>query len=166
MSLHGALEELAADAKDALDLDLNLGKCALLLPPGHVAAPDDFAGMEVSARGMKVVGAPIGNDDFCAEFVGQRVDAALAKIRALTVRGLHPQVGMLLMRMCCLPQLNYLTQVVPPSLTARHFTRFDEGVAAFVLELLTPRGRVRLACSDERMSVPASACRCGSTAPA
>ena len=64
VSLHGALEELAADAKDALDLDLNWGKCALLLPPRHVAAPDGFAGMEVSARGMKVAGAPIGNDDF------------------------------------------------------------------------------------------------------
>jgi len=60
---------------------------------------------------------------------------------------------MLLLRMCCLPQLNYLAQVVPPSLTAQHFARFDEGVAAFVLELLTPRGRTRLACSDERMSV-------------
>ena len=150
VSLHGALEELAADAKDALDLELNLGKCALLLSPGHVAAPDGFAGMEVSTRGMKVAGAPIGNDDFCEEFVGQRVDAALAKIRAL--RGLHPQVGMLLLRMCCLPQLNYLAQVVPPSLTAQHFARLDEGIAAFVLELLTPRGRVRLACSDERMS--------------
>ncbi len=119
--------------------------------PGHAAAPDCFAGMEVSARGTKVAGAPIGDDDFCAEFVGQRVDTVLAKIRAL--RGMHPQVGMLLLRMCCLPQLNYLAQVVPPSITAQHFARFDAGVAAFVLELLTPRGRTRLACSDERMSV-------------
>ena len=37
--LHGALNELAADAKEALDLDLNMAKCALLLPPGHAAAP-------------------------------------------------------------------------------------------------------------------------------
>ncbi len=102
--------------------------------------------MEVSSRGTKVAEAPIGDDDFCAEFVGQRVDTVLAKIRAR--RGMHPQVGMLLLRMCCLPQLNYLAQVVPPSITAQHFARFDEGVAAFVLELLTPRGRTRLPSSD------------------
>jgi hypothetical protein len=78
--------------------------------------------MEVSSRGIKVAGAPIGDDDFCAEFVGHKVDMALAKMRAL--RGIHPQVGMLLLRTCCLPQLNYFAQVVPPSLTAQHFARF------------------------------------------
>ena len=44
--------------------------------------------MEVSSRGMKVAGAPIGDDDFCTEFVGQKVDTALDKMRAL--RGIHP----------------------------------------------------------------------------
>ncbi len=39
VSLHGALEELAADAKDALDLDLHLGKCALLLPQATSPPP-------------------------------------------------------------------------------------------------------------------------------
>ena len=99
--LHGVFTEMAAHAKDALDLELNVAKCALLLPPGHAAAPDCFVGMEVSSRRTKVAGAPIGDDDFCAEFVGHRVDTVLAKIRAL--RGMHPQVGMLLLRMCCLP---------------------------------------------------------------
>ena len=128
-----------------------MGKCALLLPLGHIAAPDCFAGMEVSARGMKVAGAPLGDDDFCADFVGSKVDVALAKTRAL--RGIHPQVGMLLLRMCCLPQLNYLAQVVPPSLTAHHFARFDEGVAALVLELMTPPRGQRPPCTEERMRV-------------
>ena len=149
--LHGALSKLAAHAKAALALDLNMAKCALLLPPGHAAAPDCFAGMEVSTRGTKVAGAPIGEDDFCAEFVGQKVDAALAKMRAL--RGIHPQAGMLLLRTCCLPQLNYLAQVVPPSLTVQHFARFDEGIASLVLELLTPPRGQRPPCSDERMGV-------------
>jgi hypothetical protein len=97
---------------------------------------------------MKVAGAPIGDDDFCTEFVGQKVDTALDKMQ-----GHHPQVGMLLLRTCCLPQLNYLAQVVPPSLTAQHFARFDEGVATLVLELLTPPRGQRLPCPDDRMSV-------------
>ncbi len=48
------------------------------------------------------------------------MDAALAKCRAL--RGIHPQVGMLLLRKCCVQALNFLSQVVP---TAQHFARFD-----------------------------------------
>jgi hypothetical protein len=39
-----------------------------------------------------------------------------------------------------MPQLNYLAQVVPPSLTADHFSRFDAGVADLVLQLLTLSG--------------------------
>ena len=107
--------------------------------------------MEMSSRGVKVASGPIGDDDFCTEFVGQKVDTALDKMRAL--RGIHPQVGMLLLRTCCLPQLNYLAQVVPPSLTAQHFARFDEGVATLVLEVLTPPRGQRLPCPDDRMSV-------------
>jgi hypothetical protein len=70
--------------------------------------------MRVSARGTKVAGAPIGDDDFCGQFVQLKVQGAMAKIRAL--QGIHPQVGMLLLPLCCMPLLNYLAQVVPPSL--------------------------------------------------
>ncbi len=71
--LHAVLtaRALADDAKNTLNLDLNLDKCALLLPPGHASAPSCFSGMKVSisGRGTKVAGAPIGDDDFCAQFV-------------------------------------------------------------------------------------------------
>jgi hypothetical protein len=95
--------------------------------------------------------AASGNDAFCAQFVGRKVDTALAKCRAL--RGIHPQVGMLLLRKCCVPALNYLSQVVPPSLTAQHFARFDEELASFVLELLALPGRPSALACDERLSV-------------
>jgi hypothetical protein len=36
--LHAVLTALADDAKSTLNLDLNLDKCALLLPPGHATA--------------------------------------------------------------------------------------------------------------------------------
>ncbi len=74
--------------------------------------------MKVSTRGTKVAGAPIGDDDFCAKFMQLKVQEAMTKIRAL--QGIHPQVGMLLLRLCCMPLLNYLAQVVPPSLVAEH----------------------------------------------
>ena len=155
LELRATLAELEADAKTNLNLDLNLGKCALLLPPDHALLPEDlvcFDGIKLPARGMRVAGAPLGDDVYCADFVGQKVDAALAKCRAL--RGIHPQVGMLLLRKCCVQALNFLSQVVPPSLTAQHFARFDVELAAFVLELLTLPGRPHgLACAEERLSV-------------
>jgi hypothetical protein len=91
-----------------------------------------FADITVCARGMKVAGAPIGDDAFCADFVGAKVDQALTKLQ--TRLGIHPQVGLHLLRVWCM--LNYLAQVVPPSLTADHFSRFDAGVADLVLQLM------------------------------
>ncbi len=67
-----------------------------------------FSGMKVSTRGTKVAGAPIGDDDFCAKFVQLKVQEEMAKIRAL--QGIHQQVGMLLLGLCCM-SLNYLALV-------------------------------------------------------
>jgi hypothetical protein len=103
---------LADDAKNTLNLDLNLHKCALLLPPGHASAPSCFSGMRVSTRGTKVA-APIGDDDFCANFVQLKVQEAMTKIRALQA----PQVGMYaaaaLVLHAAAQLVKYLAQVVP-----------------------------------------------------
>ena len=89
LGLRATLDGLAADAKDNLNLELSMPKCALLLPRGHPLLLEDlacFEGVKGSSeflRGMRIAGAPIGHDDFCDAFVGQKVDAALAKCRAL-----------------------------------------------------------------------------------
>ena len=80
---------------------------------------------------MKVAGASMGDDSFCMDYLGAKIVVALAKLQ--TLRGIHPQVGLHLQRVSCMPQLNYLAQVVPPSLTADHFSRFDAGVADLFL---------------------------------
>ncbi len=120
LQLRAALTQLETDAKENLNLDLNMSKCALLLPLRHSRIEENldcFEGVKRPADGMRVAGAPIGDDDFCAHFVGRKVDAALAKCRAL--RGIHPQVGMLLLRKCCVQALSYLTGHAPiPDSTA------------------------------------------------
>ena len=66
LRLRAALEAMEADALQQLGLSLNLSKCALLLPAGHVLLDSDlrcFEGTKVCAAGMKVAGAPIGDDD-------------------------------------------------------------------------------------------------------
>ncbi len=85
LELRATLAELEADAKSNLNLDLNLGKLALLLPPDHALLPEDlvcFDRIKLPAHGMRVAGAPLGDDAYCAEFVRQKV-------------------GMLLLRKCC-----------------------------------------------------------------
>ena len=84
---------------------------------------------------MKVAGAPVGDDDYCVDFVADKVDAMETKLRAL--RGINPQVGMLLLRKCTMPALLYLAQVVPPSLSSEPFARFDDMVADCVADMLT-----------------------------
>jgi hypothetical protein len=81
-----------------------------------------------------------------------KLQFTFAKIHAL--KGIDPQVGMLLLRLCCMPLLNYLAQVTPPSLTAQHFAEsdFDIQVADFVLQLLTLTGRASCPpCAEDRM---------------
>jgi hypothetical protein len=132
LQLRAALARLAVDAKTNLNLDINLSKCALLLPPGHALLPEDlvcFDGIKLPVRGMRDGGAPIGDDDFCAEFVGLKVDAALARCRAL--RGIHPQVGMRLLRKCCVLALNFLSQVVPPLPHSAAFRALRRGARSF-----------------------------------
>jgi hypothetical protein len=52
-----------------------------------------------------------------------------------------------------MPQLNYLGQVVPPSLTADHFSRFDAGVADLVLQLMTLSDDcISPVCADVRLA--------------
>jgi hypothetical protein len=153
-ALRSNFDDMRTDARDQLGLSLNLPKCALLLPRGHTLQQADltlFADITVCARGMKVAGAPIGDDAFCADFVGAKVDNALTKLQ--TLLGIHPQVGLHLLRVCCMPQLNYLAQVVPPSLTADHFSRFDAGVADLVLQLMTLSGEcISPVCADARLA--------------
>ncbi len=87
-------------AKKTLNLDLNLDRCALLLPPGHASAPSCFSGMRVSTRGTKVAGAPIGDDEFCAKFVQLKVQeaptngyaAAACRCSTTSHRWLHPSL--------------------------------------------------------------------------
>ena len=92
LELRAALAQLETDAKDSLNLDLNMSKCALLLPPDHSLMEEDlecFEGMKRPADGMRVAGAPIDDDAYCAQFVGQNVNAALAKCRLAW----HPPSG-------------------------------------------------------------------------
>ncbi len=105
--LKDALDSLSGQARSSLNLELNnASKCALLLPRGHdegVAAC--FQSLRVHTKGMKVAGAPVGDDDYCVDFVADKVDTIETKLRAL--RGINSQVGMLLLRKCAMPALLY-----------------------------------------------------------
>ena len=110
-------DDMRTDARDQLGLSLNLPKCALLLTRGHTLQQADltlFADITVCARGMKVAGAPIGDDAFCADFVGVKVDDALAELQ--TLLGITLKSGFTCS--VCMPQLNYLFRLRSPPITS------------------------------------------------
>ncbi len=139
--LKDALDSLSGQARSSLNLELNASKCALLLPRGHEEGVADggvaacFQSLRVHTKGMKVAGAPVGDDDYCVDFVADKVDAMETKLRAL--RGINPKVGILLLRKCAMPALLYLAQVLPSSLSSEPFARFEDMVADCVADMLT-----------------------------
>ena len=70
------------------------------------------------------------------------------------MKGMHPQVGMLLLRKCGPISLNFLAQVTPSHLTLAAFSQFDEDLANFVYNsILSLVGHApALACSDDRLT--------------
>jgi hypothetical protein len=73
-----------------------------------------FDDITVCARGMTVAGAPIGDDAFCADFVGVKVDDALAELQ--TLLGITLKSGFTCS--VCMPQLNYLFRLRSPPITS------------------------------------------------
>jgi len=118
-------------------------KCGLLWPRG-VACPDDIQaaslkrGLQLSHGIMLTLGMLVGSGD-------QEIDAWLADRVTNHKRYfdliLHPelpvQIAMLLMRLSAVPQMGYLSRVVPPRLLRRHAVAFDNMVMAACVQKLT-----------------------------
>ena len=96
-----------------------------------------------------MAGAPIGTDDFCKNFVKEKVKSVKKRIQCLS--GIDPQVGMYLIRKCLIPALTFLAQVTPSTLTLGAFAKYDDFLIEFIeTSILKPRGSSAPACTDDR----------------
>ena len=110
------LRAVAVTAKEIANLSFNFAKCNVLAP---ASLPDDTQellpqGVSVVRAGLRLAGAPIGTDEFCATFFQAQVNSVKRKLAALA--DLSPQVGFALLRAGINPSLNFFAQVTPPHL--------------------------------------------------
>jgi len=146
--LAGDLRALAAALRTVeeegarLGLQLNLGKCELVLPPGTSASRDDLGRLfpqsllqddegnnrVLSTEGFDLLGMPIGSAAHCASYTSQVVKKAgrlLAEIGNLQ----DPQVALRLLRECgSHAKLTYNTRGTPADFHQQQLEAFDKEV--------------------------------------
>jgi hypothetical protein len=108
-------------------------------------------GVDITAAGIKLAGAPIGTDDYCRTFVDNKVKETMALTSK--VKGMDPQVGMRLLQKCVGPALTYLQQSVPPTYTREPLAKVHQHMLDTVLQLLQDQDRAEpLPSSPDRMA--------------
>ena len=139
-------ETTRTQAKAIAGLDVNVSKTKLLLPCTDnggthdldtLQRPEDFpTDLQLVVDGIKVAGAPVGTDDFVRQFV---TDALLdIERRTHAIRGMDPQVGLGLLRICVSTAPTFLAQVTPPLLSHTLFSDLDTKIVECALGLLVP----------------------------
>lgn len=135
-----ALESVRAECVE-LGLELNIGKCELVLPPDVTCLQDDLVPLfpqallvqaasgesRVSADGnFELLGAAVGNERFSEEFAARKVANAAALLQELPAFE-DPQVAVRLMRSCAGPcKLTHIMRMTPPRLHMEALRRFDD----------------------------------------
>ena len=133
-----ALLTLTAGARQ-LGLDLNLGKCELVVPgaqlPLNLAElfprsllinPITGQSRVLCSGNFDILGAPIGSSDHCAAHTCKRIDKARPLLTALEELP-DPQIALRLLRRCLsFAKLVYSARTVPPSLHSGELTAYDD----------------------------------------
>ena len=98
---------------------------------------------------MRIVGSPVGTDQYVNEFVGKKVDEALVKISPLLLLGKKsPQGAHRLLTSCVTKLMSFLAATVPPLLLLPHLARFDDAVELAFFQVISQSAIV---CSKERI---------------
>lgn len=119
-------------AKVGLSFDND--KAQLLLPRGWIPPVDPAVLPRLDVRsdvltdltrqGTEIVGAPVGSDKFCKQFVKKTLKGMMSHNKDLAQ--VHPQAASKLILKCVSPAPGYLTQVCHPSMTKLYLKDFDK----------------------------------------
>ena len=122
----------------ALGLSLVADKCKLAPAAGDACAAgrDLFPGCDWrSDRCIKLLGAPLGGADFCAQHTGQRVAKAQILLTKIGSYG-HTQGALLLLRHCASwSKLVYSARTVPPDLVTAGLSDLQASLRAALEQL-------------------------------
>src|SRR5579862_3679749 len=96
------------------------------LPPSIVSSSAAKLGIKLHHGTMQTLGVLVGfGAQQWADWLKEVVDSYQPYLDLLLHNELPAQVAMLLIRLSVIPQLGYLSRVVPPTILAPHARRFD-----------------------------------------
>ena len=152
----------------------NLGKQCIYSPEGDLdALPAALKGATRHAggrlRGLKVLGAYVGDAEWCSRELVVRVERELADLRKVTaLRDAGPrlntaqQVKQMMLRYCVNTKLTYFLRAMPPAVTAAAARRQDELVSEALCGVFGTTGatamEVELALMQARLPVKLGGC--------
>jgi hypothetical protein len=127
------LEYLQSPAVQSLGLYLNIEKSSIYqpnyLPIPHLL-PADLPFERGPSSGLKLLGAPIGNLEFCSGVL-ERTVAKVSQAHDLLTEMDDPQVELLLLRACLgSGKMTFLNRVIPSHTVLPHATAFDLSMRA------------------------------------
>ena len=116
------------DQGPTLGLFINTAKCKIFSPNDISQFPSAIK--RSSVPNMEILGAPIGDKEFCSDFVAQkRANASKLLAQIEQVGSTDLQVALLLLRLCggfC--KLVHISRSTPPSLISDALSVFDVDV--------------------------------------
>ena len=89
----------------------------------------DSIELTVVGQGMRVVGVPVGTEQFTREFVKEAVSGEPAELVRAVVPMDDAQASLQILRLSAVSRRSHLLRTVPPSITqeaSRHFDAFIE----------------------------------------
>ncbi|KAL5493956.1 hypothetical protein EMCRGX_G015209 [Ephydatia muelleri] len=110
-----------------LGFNINLKKCELYGAGDHSSFPSAI--QTSNTYHLELLGAPIGDSEYCNQFFSKKLQSALALLSTLEEIGsIDPQIALALLRLCsCFCKLIH-TRVTPPHLILNAMQRYDAGI--------------------------------------
>lgn len=100
-------------------------------PPDDVVAECNNLGLPLVRGSAKVLGTMVGCDDTkAAEWANDVVRAHARLFADLSRHDMPCQIAALVLRLCALPRVNFLSRTMPPATTAAALAEFDTMVSA------------------------------------
>ena len=109
----------------SLGFFVNLKKCELFSVSDHSSFPPSI--QTSNQPNMEILGAPIGDAEFCRQFFASKHQAALALLSTINDLGcIDPQVALALLRLCSsFCKLAHIARTTPPHLILSSMEKFD-----------------------------------------
>ena len=85
----------------------------------------DTTGLTVVRQGMRVVGVPVGTEQFQRDFLQEAVNGEPAELVRALVPMEDAQASFQILRLCATSRLSHLLRTVPPSITCRAAANYD-----------------------------------------